>query len=85
MPSAAGVKTNSAPKARINLRRSFDTDSGMVKIDLYPLAAATMATAMPVLPEVASTIVPPGFNAPLDSAASIIAIPKRSLIEDVGL
>ena len=85
MPSAPGVKTSSAPKARMSLRRSFETDSGIVKIDLYPRAAATIATAIPVLPDVASTIVPPGFSAPLFSAASIIAIAKRSLTDDVGL
>ena len=69
----------------MSLRRSFDTDSGMVKIDLYPRAAATIATAIPVLPDVASTIVPPGLSAPLASAASIIAIPRRSLTEELGL
>jgi hypothetical protein len=63
----------------MSLRRSFDTDSGIVKIDLYPRAAATIATAIPVFPDVASTIVPPGFSAPLASAASIIAIPEAIL------
>jgi hypothetical protein len=37
-----------------------------------------------VLPAVASTIVPPGFNAPRRSAASIIDKPMRSLIEPPG-
>src|SRR5512138_528703 len=40
---------------------------------------------MPVLPEVGSTIVPPGFKAPLRSAASIIDNAMRSLIEPPGL
>ena len=40
---------------------------------------------MPVLPEVGSTMVPPGFRAPLSSAASIIASAMRSLIEPPGL
>ena len=69
----------------MSLRRSFETDSGIVMIALYPRAAATMATAIPVFPDVASTIVPPGFSSPLASAASIIATPRRSLTEDVGL
>ena len=40
---------------------------------------------MPVLPDVPSTIVPPGFNAPLRSASSIILTAIRSLIELPGL
>ena len=44
-----------------------------------------MANATPVLPEVASTIVPPGFNLPDFSASSIMAIPIRSFTVDEGL
>ena len=40
---------------------------------------------MPVLPEVGSTIVPPGLSAPLRSASSIIDSAMRSLIEPPGL
>ena len=40
---------------------------------------------MPVLPEVGSTIVPPGSSAPLRSASSIMASAMRSLIEPPGL
>ena len=40
---------------------------------------------MPVLPLVGSRIVAPGFNKPSRSAASIIEIAVRSLIEPVGL
>src|SRR5881396_3531053 len=40
---------------------------------------------MPVLPEVGSTMVPPGFKRPRDSASSIIAKAMRSLIEPPGL
>ena len=65
--------------------RSLDIDSGIVKIVLYPLAAPTMASAIPVFPLVASTIVPPGFNSPDFSAASTIAIPSRSFTVEVGL
>src|SRR5262245_45018562 len=39
---------------------------------------------MPVLPDVGSTIVPPGRSAPLCSAASTIAIAMRSLIDPPG-
>ena len=51
-----------APNARSSVRRSRLTDSGIVKIALYPRAAATIAMAIPVLPLVASTIVSPGFS-----------------------
>ena len=37
-----------------------------------------------MLPEVGSTIVPPGLSFPSRSAASIIAIPIRSLFEPPG-
>ena len=40
---------------------------------------------MPVLPEVPSTIVPPGFSSPARSASSIIFTAMRSLIELPGL
>ena len=53
--------------------------SGIVSTHLYPLAAATNASAMPVLPLVGSTIVPPGLSCPDASPASIIATPMRSL------
>src|SRR6266542_10999 len=40
---------------------------------------------MPVLPEVPSMIVPPGFSSPCFSASSIIRTAMRSLIELPGL
>ena len=40
---------------------------------------------MPVLPEVGSTIVPPGRSAPDASAASIMRTAMRSLTEPPGL
>ena len=50
------------------------------------MAAHTNASAMPVLPLVASTIVVrPGSIRPSASAASIIATPMRSLTEPPGL
>jgi hypothetical protein len=49
------------------------------------LITAAIASPMPVLPEVPSTMVPPGFNSPDLSAASTIASPIRSLSEPPGL
>jgi len=40
---------------------------------------------MPVLPLVASTIVPPGLSSPLFSAASTMAKPRRSFTLAEGL
>ena len=40
---------------------------------------------MPVLPDVPSTIVPPGFSSPDASAASMMALPMRSLTLLAGL
>ena len=47
--------------------------------------AAAIASPTPVLPDVGSTIVPPGFSFPSRSAASISLIPIRSLTEPPGL
>jgi hypothetical protein len=49
------------------------------------LAAATKASAIPVLPEVGSTKTAPGLIRPSRSAASTMASPIRSLTEDSGL
>jgi hypothetical protein len=50
------------------------------------LAAHTNASAIPVLPEVGSTIVlRPGWMRPSASAASIIDTPIRSLTLPAGL
>jgi hypothetical protein len=46
---------------------------------------AAIASEIPVLPLVGSKIVAPGFNWPLFSAAFIMKIAVRSLIEPVGL
>src|SRR3989442_4324090 len=51
----------------------------------YPFPAAAIASPTPVLPDVASTISPPGLRRPSRSAASIIATPIRSLTEPPGL
>ena len=57
----------------------------MVRMTWYPRAAPTMARAMPVFPEVPSTMVPPGLSCPEASAASMIALPMRSFTELAGL
>ncbi len=44
-----------------------------------------MARAMPVLPEVASTTVWPGFSSPRRSASSMMPMASRSLTEASGL
>src|SRR4051812_10877848 len=46
---------------------------------------AAMASPVPVLPDVGSTIVPPGLSRPSCSAASTMRIATRSLIEPPGL
>src|SRR5262245_23212391 len=46
---------------------------------------ATIASPIPVLPDVPSIIVPPGFSFPSRSASSIIRTAMRSLIELPGL
>jgi hypothetical protein len=40
---------------------------------------------MPVLPDVGSTIVPPGFSLPSRSAASMMRAAMRSLLDPPGL
>ena len=55
------------------------------KIHLYPFTAAVIASPIPVLPLVASIIVPPGFNIHFLSASSIIEKPMRSFTLQPGL
>src|SRR5467141_4131342 len=75
----------SAPRARSSRAFSCDILSGMVKMQWYPFTAAAIARPTPVLPDVASTIKPPGLSFPSRSAASIIARPMRSLTDPPGL
>jgi hypothetical protein len=84
IPSEPGVRMSSAPKAASSILRSLLIVSGMVSTTLYPRAAPTIASAIPVLPLVASTIVPPGLSWPDLSAASTIATPIRSFTEPAG-
>ncbi len=85
MPSGPGVRTISAPNARISARRSTLIVSGIVMTTRYPRAAPTRASAMPVLPDDPSTMVPPACSSPDSSAASMIATPRRSFTLDPGL
>src|SRR5438874_3323210 len=75
----------SAPYARRRAIFSALILSGITKTQRYRRRAATIAKPTPVLPEVGSTIVPPGRSRPVASAASIIATAGRSLTLPPGL
>jgi hypothetical protein len=77
IPSAPGVRTNSAPKPLSIDRRSIDMVSGITRRKRYPRAAQAYAKAMPVLPLVASTTLIPGRKYPCCSASQTIAAPIR--------
>mmetsp|Transcript_39409 Transcript_39409/g.92046 ORF Transcript_39409/g.92046 Transcript_39409/m.92046 type:complete len:205 (+) Transcript_39409:774-1388(+) len=86
IPFADRVKTSSAPNALSRTRRSILMDSGIVKINLYPFEAATMARPMPVFPDVGSTrVVFPGEISPRSSACVTIESAIRSFTELPGL
>ena len=85
IPLAPSVRTTSAPYAFRMFLLSTLMVSGMVRIVLYPLAAAMAASPIPVLPDVGSMMVAPGFRTPLCSASSIIALPILSLTLPAGL
>lgn len=59
--------------------------SVVVKMQLYPFTAAASANPIPVLPDVPSMMVPPGFRIPAASASSTIFSEIRSFTEDPGL
>ena len=54
--SAAGVRMTLAPRPRMILRRSTENESAMVATKGWPVAAHTIASAIPVLPLVGSTM-----------------------------
>ncbi len=85
MPCVAGVSTSSAPRKASILRRSCDIDSGMTSFSRYPFAAATKASAIPVLPDVGSISTVSGLMTPDCSIAVIIAAPMRSFTLPAGL
>ena len=73
IPFAPSVRTSSAPYAFKRFLRSRLIVSGSVRIVLYPLAVATAAIPIPVLPLVGSMIVAPSLRIPFSSASSIMA------------
>ena len=86
VPLCAGlVSTTLAPRKRISLRRSMEKDSAMTQTKGYPLAAQTIASPMPVLPDVASTTVCPGSIRPCASAHSIMPSASLSFTDPIGL
>ena len=86
IPPSDSVILTSAPYSFSRLSRSRLIPCGSVSTSSYPFAAHTIASAIPVLPLVASTIVVrPGSIRPSASAASIIATPIRSFTLPPGL
>ena len=74
----------SAPYARSSEIFSWLILSGITKMQRYPRIAAAIASPCPVLPDVGSTIVPPGRSVPDRSAASIMRMPMRSFTDPPG-
>src|SRR5687767_4938519 len=65
--------------------RSCEAFAGITRIILYPLIAATIANAIPVLPLVASIKVSPGLISPQASALLIMLRSGLSFTEPAGL
>ena len=84
MPFAPSENTISAPKSRSSPIRSSLALSGITTVSAYPFRRLTIASAMPVLPDVGSRIVLSAVSSPLASAASTIASAIRSFVEPVG-
>src|SRR5713101_5930260 len=74
-----------APKAREIASRSPLIPFGITTSIRYPLTAATMLIAFPVLPLLASTMMSPGRSSPSRSARSIMYLAIRALIDPEGL
>jgi hypothetical protein len=68
-PPAAGEKMMRAPNISSSWRRSTEVFSGITHTRPYPCSLATIARAIPVLPDVGSRIVLPGVSSPSASAA----------------
>ena len=83
-PVRPGVRISLAPNATSTLRLSMVMVSGMVSTHSMPRDAAANASAMPVLPLVASMMVLPGPNRPRFSASATMAAPMRHLTEYAG-
>lgn len=85
IPSAPGVRTTSAPYALIRAMRSSVIESGITITAWKPRAAAIIASAMPMLPDVGSTMVPPSVRFPRATASSMMDAAARSLTDPLGL
>ena len=85
MPFEPSVRTISAPYALRMLRLSTLIVSGMVRMALYPLAAAMDARPIPVFPDVGSMMTEPSLRKPFSSASSIIALAILSFTLPAGL
>ena len=77
IPNSFGVNINCAPYALIILRLSILMLSGMIITAFIPKTEAKIATAIPVLPLVGSTMIVSLLTAPLDIASS--SIPSTAL------
>src|SRR3954454_17810555 len=84
VPLSAGENTMSAPNSSSRRTRSSLALSGITTVRRYPLRRATMARAMPVLPEVGSRMTLSGVRRPSRSASSTMRLAMRSLSEPVG-
>lgn len=85
IPSAPGVRTISAPYALMSEMRSGVMESGITMTARNPRAAAIIASAMPMFPEVGSTMVPPSSSLPRATASSIIESAALSFTDPLGL
>ena len=85
IPLAPSVSTISAPYALRIFLLSTLMVSGIVRIILYPLAAAIEARPIPVFPDVGSMITEPSLRSPFSSASRIIALATLSLTLPDGL
>ena len=70
--------------ARLMATRSPLIPSGITTSILYPLTAATIERALPVLPLVASTMVSPSCSSPSPSARSIMYFAILALMDPDG-
>lgn len=73
-----GVLIIFAPNPLKTLAFSADIFYGIVMTQSYPFTAQAKASPIPVFPDVASTIVDPGFSLPVFSASKTILFPIRS-------
>ena len=76
--ASVGVLMIWAPKPFRTFAFSVDIFYGMVIVISYPLTALARASPIPVLPEVASTILSPGWSLPVFSASRTIRFPILS-------